>query len=77
MSEPQPIRTAEVDTGVDLRSDLSPTSPTDRKRMEELMARRADASELKNKNILKGMFTVWWGSLFRFRGAVCEAVACR
>jgi hypothetical protein len=49
--------------GVDENHDLSPKSPADRKIMEELISHRPVASELKDKGILKGVFTWWRGGV--------------
>ncbi|KLT43667.1 hypothetical protein CC85DRAFT_284381 [Cutaneotrichosporon oleaginosum] len=54
MAAPVPVPSKIDTSGVDDSHDLSPTSPVDRQRMERMMANRPIASELQNKNILKG-----------------------
>lgn len=59
MSHPAPVNIpTTANEGVDLSSDLSPTSPVDRKRMEDLLSHRAPASDLQGKGILKGELTL-------------------
>ena len=40
---------------VDTRGDLSPTNEADRQKLDKLFGARADAQDLQNKGILKGM----------------------
>jgi hypothetical protein len=44
----------QANNGIDLASDLSPTSPVDRKKIEDLIGKRSTPAELKGKGILKG-----------------------
>lgn len=53
-----PITAQDHDASVDRSSDLSPTSPVDRQRMDRLMADRPDHKDLQSKGILKGERTL-------------------